>query len=162
MRWSGYVARIRKTKIAHMVLVGKPEGKRPLGRWTLWEDNIVMCIPIARERFGKHIPAEGNTRNNMTSITRQRISQHVSLTRVAVFSAWSVRSGYKEEFIWEIVVESSLQTPACRDMSLGAEELNLVGSCRIMARKELGCDKNTSCAIWSDSETVINPLSEYD
>jgi hypothetical protein len=30
-----------------------------------------------------------------------------------------------------------------------------------MAKKELGCEK-TSYVIWSDSETVINPLPEYD
>jgi hypothetical protein len=31
-----------------------------------------------------------------------------------------------------------------------------------MARKELACDKTTSRVIWSESETVINPLPGYD
>jgi hypothetical protein len=31
-----------------------------------------------------------------------------------------------------------------------------------MARKELGGAKKTSCVISRDSETVINPLPEYD
>jgi hypothetical protein len=40
------------------ILVGKPLGKRPLGRpIRTWEDNIVTCIPIARQRVGRHIPA---------------------------------------------------------------------------------------------------------
>jgi hypothetical protein len=60
--------------------------------------NIVTCIPIARQRFGKHIRAEANARNSRTCIARQRISKHASLTVEAVFSAWSVQSGYKEEF----------------------------------------------------------------
>ena len=32
MRWAGHVARVREGRGVHRVLVGKPEGKRPLGR----------------------------------------------------------------------------------------------------------------------------------
>ena len=32
MRWAGYVARMGKKRGVYRVLVGKPEGKRPLGR----------------------------------------------------------------------------------------------------------------------------------
>jgi len=31
MRWAGHVARMGDKKMVYMVLVGKPEGKRPLG-----------------------------------------------------------------------------------------------------------------------------------
>jgi hypothetical protein len=37
-----------------------------------------------------------------------------------------------------------------------------IGSCRIIAIKELGCEKKTSCVICSNNETVINPLPGYD
>jgi len=41
MRWSGHVARMGEGRGVHRVLVGKPEGKRPLGRPRhRWEDNI--------------------------------------------------------------------------------------------------------------------------
>jgi hypothetical protein len=52
---------------------------------------IVTCIPIARQRLGKHIPAQANARSNRTSIARQRISKHASLTKEAVFFAWSMQ-----------------------------------------------------------------------
>ena len=32
MRWAGHVARMGKERVVYRVLVGKPEGKRPLGR----------------------------------------------------------------------------------------------------------------------------------
>ena len=43
MRWAGHVAHMGEGKGVHRVLVGKPEGKRPLGRpRRRWEDNIKM------------------------------------------------------------------------------------------------------------------------
>ena len=45
MRWAGHVARIEERRGVYMVLVGKPEGMRPLGRpRRRWEDNIKMDI----------------------------------------------------------------------------------------------------------------------
>jgi len=45
MRWAGHVARIEKGRGVYRVLVGKPEGKRPLGRpRRRWEDNIKKDI----------------------------------------------------------------------------------------------------------------------
>jgi hypothetical protein len=38
----------------------------------------MRCIPIARQRLGKHIPAEANARNNREYIARQRISKQAS------------------------------------------------------------------------------------
>jgi hypothetical protein len=44
MRWAGHVARIGETN-AYRILVGKPEGKRPLGRpRRRWVDNIKMDL----------------------------------------------------------------------------------------------------------------------
>jgi hypothetical protein len=41
MRCAGHVARMREKRNAYSVLVGKPEGKRPLGRpRRRWVDNI--------------------------------------------------------------------------------------------------------------------------
>jgi hypothetical protein len=45
MRRTGHVARMEDTKYAWKVLIGKPEGKRPLGRHRRrWEDNIRMDL----------------------------------------------------------------------------------------------------------------------
>jgi hypothetical protein len=45
MRWAGHVFRMEEGIGMYMVLVGKPEGKRPLGRPTCrWEDNIKMDL----------------------------------------------------------------------------------------------------------------------
>jgi hypothetical protein len=45
MRWEGYVARMGEKKNAYRILVGKPEGKKPLGRpRRRWVDNIIMDL----------------------------------------------------------------------------------------------------------------------
>ena len=62
MRWAGHLARISEDKGVYRVLVGKPEGKKPLGRpRRRWVDNIRMdlqevgcgymdCIGLAQDR----------------------------------------------------------------------------------------------------------------
>jgi len=45
MRWSGHVAHMGEEKGVYRILVGKPEGKRPLGRpRRRWEDDIRMDL----------------------------------------------------------------------------------------------------------------------
>ena len=45
MRWAGHVTRMVEGRGVHKILVGKPEGKRPLGRPTRrWEYNIKMDL----------------------------------------------------------------------------------------------------------------------
>jgi len=61
MRWAGHVARLGERKYVYMVLVGKPEGKRPLGRpgvggriilrliFRMWFEGM-LCIDLAQDR----------------------------------------------------------------------------------------------------------------
>jgi hypothetical protein len=45
LRWAGHVASMGEGRGVYMVLVGKPEGKRPLGRpRRRWEDNVRMDL----------------------------------------------------------------------------------------------------------------------
>ena len=45
MRWAEHVARMEEGRGMHKVLVGKPEGKRPLGRpRRRWEDHNKMDL----------------------------------------------------------------------------------------------------------------------
>ena len=45
MRWAGHVAPMGERRVAYRVLVGNPEGKRPLGRpRRRREDNIKMDL----------------------------------------------------------------------------------------------------------------------
>jgi hypothetical protein len=51
MRWVGHVAQMGKTRNTYRILVGKPEGKRALGRpRRRWVDNIKMGLK--RDRMG--------------------------------------------------------------------------------------------------------------
>ena len=45
MRWAGHVARMGERRGVYRLLVGEPEGKRPLGRpRRRWENNIKMDL----------------------------------------------------------------------------------------------------------------------
>jgi hypothetical protein len=45
MRWAGHVAHMGEVRGAYNILVGRPEGRRPLGRpRRRWEDNIKMDL----------------------------------------------------------------------------------------------------------------------
>jgi hypothetical protein len=45
MRWAGHVARMWDKRNAYRISVGKPQGKRPLGRPRCrWVDNIKMDL----------------------------------------------------------------------------------------------------------------------
>jgi hypothetical protein len=51
MRWAGHVARMGESRNAYRILVGKPEGRRPLGRPRCrWVDNIKMDLKRDRMR----------------------------------------------------------------------------------------------------------------
>ena len=52
MRWAGHVARMGEERGVYRVLVGKPKGKRPLGRpRRRWVDNIRMDLQEAGCRY---------------------------------------------------------------------------------------------------------------
>jgi hypothetical protein len=45
MRWAEHVARMGEVRGAYIILVGRPEGRRPLGGpRRRWEDNIKMDL----------------------------------------------------------------------------------------------------------------------
>jgi hypothetical protein len=51
IRWAGHVARMGEKRNAYRILVGKPGGKRPLGRSIRrWVDNIKMDLSRCRCR----------------------------------------------------------------------------------------------------------------
>jgi hypothetical protein len=96
---------------------------------------IVMHSPIARQRLGKHIPAWAYENNHRASFARQRVSKQAFLSIEDGISLGSVQTDYKDVFgsmenssSRVGSEESSFEMPTCRDMSLGAEELNCVES----------------------------------
>ena len=54
MRWAGHVVRMGEDRGVQRVLLGKPEGKRSLGRpRRRWEDNIKMDLQeVGRGSWG--------------------------------------------------------------------------------------------------------------
>jgi hypothetical protein len=124
---------------------------------------------LARQLLGKHIPAATNTQATVqTSVAWQRCCKHAFPTierlnflhgtcKVVIKKSsepGSSNKGWRVEF-------RNTSLPGYELWSRGIELSRVFGidRCRIMARNELGCAKKTSCVIWNDSETVMNPLS---
>ncbi|KAJ4439560.1 hypothetical protein ANN_07687 [Periplaneta americana] len=83
LRWAGHVARMGESRNSYRVLVGRPEGKKPLGRpRRRWEDNIKMdlrevgyddreWINLAQDRdqWRAYVRAGKNLRQNFFHVT---------------------------------------------------------------------------------------------
>jgi hypothetical protein len=54
MRWTGHIARTGERKWVYRILVGRPEGRRPLGKQrSRWEDNTKMDLQeVGWDRHG--------------------------------------------------------------------------------------------------------------
>ncbi|KAJ4444042.1 hypothetical protein ANN_05831 [Periplaneta americana] len=64
LRWAGHVARMGEFRNAYRVLVGRPEGKIPLGRPRhRWEDNIKMAL---REILPSNLTAAEQVRTELS------------------------------------------------------------------------------------------------
>jgi len=62
MRWACHVARMGEERGVYRVLVGKPEGKRPLGRTRRrWVDNIRLDLQ-ERDKLAEVVSAVMNLR----------------------------------------------------------------------------------------------------
>jgi hypothetical protein len=103
MRWAGHVARTEEKRDACRILVGKPEGKRPLRRPRHRRvDNSVTDFlkalsygarnPIAKQRPGKHLPASAHD-SKREFIANQRLGKQASSKIQTLFSVGSVQSG---------------------------------------------------------------------
>jgi hypothetical protein len=52
IRWAGHVARMGEERVFYRALLGKPEGRRPLGRpRRRWVDNIRMDLQEVRSGY---------------------------------------------------------------------------------------------------------------
>jgi hypothetical protein len=72
LRWAGHVARMGEGRDVYSVLVGRPEGKRPLGRpRRRWENNIKMDL--------REIGMEGA---NWILLAQDRVQWRTSVNRV--------------------------------------------------------------------------------
>jgi hypothetical protein len=80
MRWEGHVARLEEKRNAYRIFVGKPEGKRPLGRpRRRWVDNIKINLKRDRmEWYGldsygsEYIPVEGSCEHGIKPSTSMK------------------------------------------------------------------------------------------
>jgi hypothetical protein len=60
MRWARHLAHMGKRKVQNRILLGIPEGKRPLGRpMRRWEENIKIYPQEIGWKHGLHLSGSG-------------------------------------------------------------------------------------------------------
>ncbi|KAJ4425576.1 hypothetical protein ANN_27771 [Periplaneta americana] len=110
LRWAGHVARMGESRNGYRVLVGRPEGKRPLGRpRRRWEDNIKMDLRevgyddrdwINLDRWRAYVRAAMNLREeneldlHMTEIKLECIDKSYDLKSEITFDETPVPIDY--------------------------------------------------------------------
>jgi hypothetical protein len=114
MRWAVHVARMGEGRGVYRVLVGKPEGRRPLGRpRRRWEDNIRMdlrevgcgCMDWMelaqdRERWRASVSAVMNLR------VPQNAGNFLTSCRPVSFSRRTLLHGVSKQVDWHVVDSS--------------------------------------------------------
>ncbi|KAJ4432164.1 hypothetical protein ANN_20780 [Periplaneta americana] len=117
LRWAGHVARMGESRNAYRVLVGRPEGKRPLGRpRRRWEDNIKMDLREVgyddrdwlnlaqdRDRWRAYVRAAMNLRYVNSELVTSHAGGHVPF-QCEVTSALK----YGEENLISVAVNNTL------------------------------------------------------
>jgi hypothetical protein len=90
MRWAGHVARMGERRYAYRLLVGKPDGRRPLGRpRRRWVDNIRM--DLVEVGWGD-VDWTGLSKNRdrwralVNSVGNYRVSKYLGSSRVVLSS----------------------------------------------------------------------------
>ncbi|KAJ4425767.1 hypothetical protein ANN_27390, partial [Periplaneta americana] len=98
LRWAGNIARMGESRNAYRVLVGRPEGKRPLGRpRRRWEDNIKMTL----EEIGKRIHVLWIPITTAWRVLRMWIEETASIGFPASkLSSWRVAANILNKQSW--------------------------------------------------------------
>jgi hypothetical protein len=99
MRWAGYIARMGENRNAYVLLVGKPEGRRPLGRpKRRWLDIVSMdlvevgwgvvdriCLAQDRDRWRALVNSVLNLGSHKM-LGNCRVSKQLGISRVVLSS----------------------------------------------------------------------------